>query len=46
MISGILQGIAAGSTVPDLGNDTLNFVAGLPQLVILAAGAFFSTFGS
>ena len=46
MISGILNGIAAGSTVPSLGNETLNFVAGLPSRLISVVGDFFTTFGS
>ena len=46
MISGILAGIASGSTVPDLGNATFNFIAGLPQLILLAGAGLLSTFGS
>ncbi len=46
MISGILAGIATGSTVPDLGNATFNFIAGLPRLILVAGAGLFSTFGS
>ena len=46
MISGILNGIAAGSTTVDLGNATLNFVAGLPSRLFGVLGQFFTTFGS
>lgn len=46
MISGILAGIASGSTVPDLGNATFNFVAALPSLLLTAGALFFDTFGS
>lgn len=46
MISGILNGIAAGSTTVDLGNATLNFVAGLPSRLVGVLGQFFTTFGS
>lgn len=46
MISGILAGIATGSTVPDLGNATFNFIARLPQLILVAGAGLFSTFGS
>ena len=46
MISGILAGIATGSTVPDLGNATFNFIAGLPRLILAAGAGLFSTFGS
>ena len=43
MISGILNGIATGSTTVDLGNATLNFVAALPSRLISVVGDFFTT---
>jgi len=46
MISGILYGIASGSTVPTLGNPTLDYVVRLPRLVLVAVGGFFNSFGS
>lgn len=46
MISGLLNGLASGSTAVDLGNATLNIVAALPQGILLIAGALFNSFGS
>ena len=43
MISGILNGIAAGSADVNLGNNTLNFIAGLPQLILGAAAGVFGS---
>ena len=46
MISGLLYGLASGSTAVDLGNDTFNLVAALPGGILYIAGALFDSFGS
>lgn len=46
MISGLLGGLAAGSTNVDLGNATFNLVAALPAAILGLGALFFSTFGS
>lgn len=46
MISGLLGGLAAGSTNVDLGNATFNLVAALPAAILTLGSLFFASFGS